>query len=125
AGIRGAVVGRRGQITAALLARRLRADSRVRFAEPDFLIATSTEPNDPLYASQYSLEQPSGADVSAARAWDRTTACSKIAVLDSGVDKDHPDLRPNLWINSHEKSGNGKDDDHNGYVDDYYGADII
>jgi subtilisin family serine protease len=53
------------------------------------------------------------------------TSCSKVAVLDSGVDKDHPDLKPNLWVNSGEKSGNGKDDDKNGYVDDYYGVDIV
>jgi|tagenome__1003787_1003787.scaffolds.fasta_scaffold20929799_2 thermitase len=125
AGVRGAVVQARGGLAADVLLRRLRDDGRFRYAERDYLVATSETPNDPLYASQYALDQPSGADVAAPLAWDRSTACSKIAVLDSGVDKDHPDLRPNLWKNSNEKSGNGKDDDKNGYVDDVYGADIL
>jgi hypothetical protein len=58
----------------------------VRFAEPDFLVSASAEPNDPLYVRQYALAQPSGADVAAPQAWAHTTACSKMAVLDSGVD---------------------------------------
>ena len=125
--VRGAVVEGRGGVASDVLLRRLRGDSRVRYAEPDFLVKESEQPNDPLYAQQYALDQPATAigDVAAPLAWDRTTQCSKIAVLDSGVDKDHPDLRPNLWINSGEKSGNGKDDDHNGYADDYYGVNIL
>src|SRR5687767_6691719 len=39
-----------------------------------------------------------------------------VAVLDSGVDIDHPDLKPNIWINPDEIAGNKKDDDSNGYV---------
>jgi subtilisin family serine protease len=38
---------------------------------------------------------------------------------------DHPDLKANVWHNSDEVKNNGKDDDKNGYVDDYYGADLI
>ena len=118
------VRARPGLARQALLSR-LRADKRVRYAEPDFLIRTSAVPDDPRFGDQYALNQVFGPDVSAPSAWDEETACSKIAVLDSGVDKDHPDLRPELWINKGETSGNGKDDDHNGYVDDYYGADVI
>lgn len=44
-----------------------------------------------------------------------------IAVLDSGVDTTHEDLKPNLWINNKEIAGNGIDDDKNGYKDDIYG----
>jgi thermitase len=123
--IRAGVFKARPGLAAAALIRRLRSDPRVRFAERDFLVSGSAQPNDPFYASQYALDQPSGADVSAPPAWNRETQCSKVAVLDSGVDKDHPDLRPNLWVNKGEISGNGKDDDHNGYVDDYYGVNII
>src|SRR4051812_28686066 len=125
--IHDAIVEGRGGVTAKLLLARLRNDRRVRFAEPDFLVRADEQPNDPLYLQQYALDQPATpvGDVAAPLAWDHTTACSKIAVLDSGVDKDHPDLRPNLWVNSGEKSGNGKDDDHNGYVDDYYGVNIL
>ena len=125
--LRSAIVRPRGRLAAEALARRLRADGRVRFAERDFLVSGSEQPNDPLYASQYALDQPNTpvGDVAAPLAWDRQTQCSKVAVLDSGVDKDHPDLRPNLWKNSGETSGNGKDDDHNGFIDDVYGADML
>ena len=123
--LRSAVVRARGGLAADVLLRRLRADSRFRYVERDYLVSASETPNDPLYAAQYALDQPSGADVAAPLAWDRTTQCSKVAVLDSGVDKDHPDLRPNLWKNSNEVSGNGKDDDKNGFVDDIYGADTL
>ncbi|NJO02164.1 MAG: peptidase S8, partial [Bacteroidia bacterium] len=48
-----------------------------------------------------------------------------VAVIDSGVDIEHPDLKKNIWINEDEVPGNGKDDDKNGFVDDVYGWDFI
>ncbi|HEX5520171.1 MAG TPA: S8 family peptidase [Longimicrobiaceae bacterium] len=48
-----------------------------------------------------------------------------IAIIDSGVDIDHPDLRPNIWTNAREVAGNGKDDDRNGYPDDVHGWDFL
>ncbi len=48
-----------------------------------------------------------------------------VAVLDSGVDVTHPDLDNNIWHNSDEISGNGIDDDKNGYVDDVIGWDFV
>lgn len=48
-----------------------------------------------------------------------------VAVLDSGTDTDHPDLKANLWINKGEIPLNGKDDDGNGFVDDYYGWNFL
>jgi hypothetical protein len=47
-----------------------------------------------------------------------------LAIIDTGVDYLHPDLQSNIWINSGEIPGNGIDDDHNGYVDDYHGYDF-
>ena len=47
-----------------------------------------------------------------------------VAVIDTGVDYTHKDLKANMWVNSGETSNNSKDDDGNGYVDDYYGIDI-
>ncbi|BAZ26994.1 peptidase S8/S53 [Kalymmatonema gypsitolerans NIES-4073] len=44
-----------------------------------------------------------------------------VAVLDTGVDYNHDDLKGNIWTNSKEIADNGKDDDGNGYVDDVYG----
>lgn len=48
-----------------------------------------------------------------------------VAVIDSGVDTTHEDLKPILWHNPKEIPGNGIDDDHNGYVDDVYGWNFI
>lgn len=48
-----------------------------------------------------------------------------VAVVDSGVDIDHEDLKDNLWINEDEIAGNGMDDDKNGYVDDIHGWNFI
>lgn len=48
-----------------------------------------------------------------------------IAVIDTGVDYNHLDLRNNIWINTAEIAGNGKDDDGNGYIDDVYGWDCV
>lgn len=45
-----------------------------------------------------------------------------VAILDTGVDIQHPDLAPNLWRNPGEIPGNGIDDDGNGYIDDVHGA---
>src|ERR1700750_1174518 len=44
-----------------------------------------------------------------------------VAVIDSGVDTLHEDLKSILWVNPKEIPGNGIDDDHNGYVDDIHG----
>lgn len=48
-----------------------------------------------------------------------------VAVIDSGVDTLHEDLKPVLWRNPKEIPGNGIDDDKNGYVDDVYGWNFI
>ncbi len=48
-----------------------------------------------------------------------------VAVIDSGVDTTHADLKTILWHNPKEIPGNGIDDDHNGYVDDIYGWNFI
>ncbi|MEO0408388.1 MAG: S8 family serine peptidase, partial [Cyanobacteria bacterium P01_A01_bin.135] len=48
-----------------------------------------------------------------------------VAVIDTGVDLNHPDLRRNLWRNRDEIPGNGVDDDRNGFVDDHRGWDFV
>ena len=48
-----------------------------------------------------------------------------VAVIDTGVDYNHLDLRNNIWINTAEIPDNGRDDDSNGYVDDVYGWDCV
>ncbi len=68
-----------------------------------------------------------GADVNALRAWDITKGDTrvKIAVIDTGIDYNHPDLKRNMWVNTAELNGKpGVDDDGNGYVDDIHGYDF-
>ncbi|MGY5352315.1 S8 family peptidase [Wenyingzhuangia sp. IMCC45533] len=48
-----------------------------------------------------------------------------VAVTDSGTDIDHEDLKDKLWINPKEISGNGKDDDKNGFIDDVHGWNFL
>ena len=48
-----------------------------------------------------------------------------VAVLDSGVDLEHPDLKDNIWTNPGEIPGNGIDDDNNSFIDDVHGWDFI
>lgn len=81
-----------------------------------------TPDKDPLYSQQWHLPK-----IKAPEAWNVTTGDSKVvvAVLDTGVDLKHPDLVKNLWKNPGEVSGNGKDDDKNGYIDDVYGLNAI
>lgn len=67
-----------------------------------------------------------GADVDALKAWEITKGdrAIKIAVIDTGIDYSHPDLRDQMWTNEGEIPGNGIDDDGNGYVDDVHGYDF-
>ena len=89
-------------------------------------------PNDPLFNNQWALHntgQTGGtedADIDAPEAWDIETGNPEIsvAVLDSGIDFDHPDLQDIVWINEDEIADNGIDDDENGYVDDVNGYDF-
>jgi cell wall-associated protease len=54
----------------------------------------------------------------------KSTTCI-VAVIDSGVEVDHPDLQSNIWTNPNEIPDNGIDDDKNGYIDDIHGWDFI
>ncbi len=68
-----------------------------------------------------------GEDINAEKAWGLTRGRStiKIAVIDTGVDYDHPDLKNNILTNEIEFNGtDGVDDDGNGYIDDVYGYDF-
>ena len=103
---------------------RLRASDRVERVEDDGPIAISKDPNDPGVVEQYAIKQKDDHDVDAPGAWNRRTSCAKVAVLDTGVQSDHPDLKKNLWENTADPS-NGRDDDNNGVVDDRWGGDLV
>jgi thermitase len=68
-----------------------------------------------------------GADINAIKAWGITKGSKaiKIAIIDTGVDYNHPDLKANMWTNTAEANGiAGVDDDGNGYIDDIHGYDF-
>ncbi|MEM7456262.1 MAG: S8 family serine peptidase [Planctomycetota bacterium] len=97
--------------------------SFVDYAEPNYtVILPEAVPNDPLYGPY----QWGPVNIGAESAWDvRTDASSvPVAVIDSGVNYDQPDIIDNIWTNSGEIPGNGIDDDGNGYADDVYGWDF-
>lgn len=89
--------------------------------EPNFVFSALSTPNDSYYSDLWGMET-----IEAPAAWNVATGSKNIvvAVIDSGIDADHPDLAANMWINSDEIPNNGNDDDGNGYIDDYYGYDF-
>lgn len=65
-----------------------------------------------------------GADINLFKGWEITTGRPDVivAVVDMGIQYDHPDLAANMWKNEAEVNGTpGVDDDNNGYIDDIYG----
>ncbi|HCN04048.1 MAG TPA: hypothetical protein DIS79_00385 [Bacteroidetes bacterium] len=91
----------------------------VEYAEPWYAAQTQAVPNDPLYSQQEAL-----ATIRASEAWDIEPGDTSvvIAISDDGIDGLHEDLRPNIAANVLELPGNNIDDDNNGVVDDYVGA---
>jgi len=115
----------------------LKKDPRLRVAEPDYLVhAYDKVPNDPNFTKLWGLRNTGqgpnggtcttcskqGADISAVKAWDLTTGSSQVvvAVIDTGVDYNHPDLTANILRDSSNKVVGydyfNKDDDP---MDDY------
>jgi subtilisin family serine protease len=104
------------------------------YAHPNhFIKILSTVPNDSYFPLLWPLHNTGqngctpDADIDAPEAWDINTGSRDIivAVIDTGVDYNHPDLAENMWVNLPEKTGEPNvDDDNNGYVDDIYGYDF-
>ncbi|MCK9410433.1 MAG: S8 family serine peptidase, partial [Bacteroidetes bacterium] len=108
-------------------------DPSVEYAEPSYVYHTDTTivPNDPSYSSMYNLKK-----VLAEQAWGVSTGDTSIVIgiCDSGMDYTHEDLSGNLFYNAGEvgtdnlgkdKRSNGKDDDGNGFIDDWRGWDFV
>jgi subtilisin family serine protease len=107
----------------AVLASDLAASPAVEWTEPNYILSLDDVPNDPDYES---YQAPYLGRMQMPGAWDLSTGHSEIiiAVVDTGVDMNHPDLRDNIWTNPGEVPNNGIDDDHNGFVDDVHGWDF-
>ena len=83
-------------------------------------------PNDPFYATQWQWK-----NIAAENGWDISTGgvtangdTIVVAIIDDGIQLDHPDLAANIWHNNAEIPNNGIDDDGNGYIDDYNGWNV-
>jgi subtilisin family serine protease len=111
---------------------RLKSSPDIAYAEPNYIVSATAVPGDPEFPKQWSLRNTGqaggtpGADIDAVAAWDITTGSpgAIVAVVDTGCDLDHPDLRANLWTNPGEIPGNGVDDDGDGRIDDVTGWDF-
>lgn len=93
----------------------------VEYAEPNYRVRKAVVPNDTYYSNMWHHKK-----IKSENAWDIATGNSDviIAVLDTGIDYNHPDLKDNIWRNTNEICGNGVDDDGNGYKDDCVGWDF-
>jgi subtilisin family serine protease len=113
----------------------LEKDPDVLYVEPNYKtrVFAPIIPDDFEFESLYGLYNTGAnggfprADIHAPEAWDITKGSRDIivAVVDTGIDFFHEDLRSNIWVNTKEIPGNGIDDDGNGYVDDVYGFDFV
>ncbi len=95
----------------------------VEFVEPNYLVEAETfASNDPYLDKQWYLNK---ININGAWAKNSGSPSTVIAILDTGVDIDHPDLKDNIWINKGEIINDGIDNDGNIYVDDVYGWDFV
>ncbi|PIS11743.1 MAG: subtilase [Bdellovibrio sp. CG10_big_fil_rev_8_21_14_0_10_47_8] len=133
------VVVQRSMIeTAESAVKTLSENPLVRLAEPNYIYRINKTPNDPSFGKLWGLKNigqsdvraggVAGVDINVEKAWDITTGSKDVlvAIIDTGIDYDHPDLKENIWTNQAEANGKpGVDDDNNGIIDDIHGANFV
>lgn len=114
----------------------------VEYVEANTIMHISRLPNDPDFSKTYGLHNTGAnggtvdADIDAPEAWNISTGSKDVlvAVIDTGIDYTHDDIKNNYWqnpgetgidANGNDKRTNGIDDDGNGYVDDFRGWDFV
>lgn len=118
----------------------------IEYIEPNYIITIDSvkaeAPKDASFSKQWGLSNNgknggifssgvAGEDINVMKAWDITKGATgdktiKIAVIDTGVDYNHPDLKAQMDVNLAELNGKkGVDDDGDGYVDNIYGYDFV
>jgi subtilisin family serine protease len=116
------------------------------YVSPNYIFTIQETPNDTYWQNLWALENTGqvielkdrqtgeikryvgtpGVDLDIKKAWEYTKGSKKIivAIIDTGVFYNHPDLADNIWVNEDEIPNNNIDDDNNGYVDDVRGWDF-
>jgi subtilisin family serine protease len=124
-----------------------KADPNVEYAEPNYYVyavetipegepfavkqGSPLVPNDSRFNDQWNMNNSNDADIDGPEAWATQTGSSDVlvAIIDTGIDYDHEDLKDQMWRNPGESGGgkenNGIDDDANGYKDDYRGWNFV
>lgn len=115
---------------------KLQSSGSLEYVEYDYIVHTMGQPcNDLLFFKQWGIKNTgqfiqfipgtAGIDANVVPAWDITMGSQQIvAVLDTGIFLQHPELIEQAWVNPGEIPGNGVDDDNNGYIDDVNGYDF-
>ncbi len=109
----------------------LSSDADIEYVQKSTTYSMDFVPNDSLLADQWALKK-----IKAFDAWDITQGTDTVllAIIDTGIEYLHPDLKNKIYKNPGEmgkdnlgrdKSSNGIDDDHNGFIDDYMGWDFV
>ncbi len=114
---------------------KLRSKGVVSRIEPNYRVNAFAEPNDFLYKLGFLwgikntgvFGGTAGIDIEALEAWEISLGDPDlvVAVIDTGIYLNHPDLASNIWRNPSEIPNNNIDDDNNGFVDDVNGWDIV
>lgn len=117
-----------------IMLRQLKNHPKVAVAQFNHVVSNRAVPNDALFEDQWQYVNDGSnggvvdADIDADEAWEITTGGLTpmgdeivAAVLDDGIDMNHPDFGDNRWTNVQEIPDNGIDDDGNGYIDDFEG----
>lgn len=113
----------------------LGGEPSVIYTEPNYIYRALDLPNDTDFAKQWGMHNVGqaddagqtgtlGDDIGITQLWEKGIvgkSSTRVAVIDTGIQWDHPDLKDNLFTNPGEIDGNKQDDDHNGFIDDIHG----
>ncbi|MDP4183308.1 MAG: S8 family peptidase, partial [Bacillota bacterium] len=114
----------------------LKKDPNVEYAQPNYKLDLMAEPSDERFNEQWGLQNSgqtisgqagtAGVDINVKNAWSITKGSEevKVAVIDTGIDINHPDLAASIYKNPNEHP-NGLDNDGNGYVSDFNGWNFV